>query len=343
MWECTAVLSTGACDGLGWLGTKLMTWPSDTTPLASVILAPFVAVAYFAASKIGRLRSFRYRRTFLTILSRRYLGHRSHVLDIILMAGNIGLFALICGQAILSMATVSTVVQGTLEGAFGITTPTTLPPLLVGSIWAIALFVGYEFAYWVDHYLSHHVPVLWEFHKVHHSAEVLSPLTNFRVHPVDSIVFVNIIMLINGAVTGVLHQVFGAGPVKFELLNGTTLIALGVSVFAQLQHTHIWIPITGFWGRLILSPAHHQLHHSVDVAHHNRNFGNLIAVFDWAYGTLLIPTRQRQKLVFGISDHQQASHDLTEGLLNPFVAAAKHVLPSGPQATPTAQATRISV
>ena len=37
------------------------------------------------------------------------------------------------------------------------------------------LFLSYELGYWFNHWLSHKVPVLWEFHKVHHSATVLTP------------------------------------------------------------------------------------------------------------------------------------------------------------------------
>ena len=46
--------------------------------------------------------------------------------------------------------------------------------------------------------------MLWDFHKVHHTAEVLSPLTNFRMHPVDSVVFGNILAIFLGVTGGVL-------------------------------------------------------------------------------------------------------------------------------------------
>jgi sterol desaturase/sphingolipid hydroxylase (fatty acid hydroxylase superfamily) len=334
MWDCATVLAPQSCQALSWAGQALMTYPSNTTPLAAVLLTPFAAVAFFATQRLGRLRSFRYRRVFFSILSRKYLGHRSHILDVVLMAGNIGLFGLICGQAILSMTAVSAVVHSGLTTTLGTTTPTVWSPLVVGLVWTAALFLAYEFAYWLDHMLSHHIPILWEFHKVHHTAEVLSPLTNFRVHPIDSLVFVNIVMLTNGTATGALHYAFGSGSVEFEFFNLTTLIALAVAVFSQLQHTHIWIPLTGVWGRFILSPAHHQIHHSADVAHHNRNYGNLLAVFDWAWGTLYVPSKTRQKLVFGLSENLKPNHNLSEGLIHPFVAASKHLIPETSQPTP---------
>ena len=40
--------------------------------------------------------------------------------------------------------------------------------------------------------LFHKIPALWEFHKVHHSAEVMTTLTELRQHPVEIIAFMNL-------------------------------------------------------------------------------------------------------------------------------------------------------
>ena len=40
-----------------------------------------------------------------------------------------------------------------------------------------------DFAVFYFHLLQHRIPFLWELHKVHHSAEVLTPLTVYRLHP----------------------------------------------------------------------------------------------------------------------------------------------------------------
>jgi hypothetical protein len=45
--------------------------------------------------------------------------------------------------------------------------------------------LAYELAYWFAHYCFHKVPALGEFHKVHHSAEVMTGLTELRQHPVE--------------------------------------------------------------------------------------------------------------------------------------------------------------
>ena len=57
----------------------------------------------------------------------------------------------------------------------------------------IVVFLAFELGYWFHHYLSHRIPFMWEFHKVHHTAEVLTPVTIFRVHPLDTVVYYNIL------------------------------------------------------------------------------------------------------------------------------------------------------
>jgi len=41
-------------------------------------------------------------------------------------------------------------------------------------------------AYW-GHRASHHIPFLWRFHAIHHSAEHMDWLVNTRAHPVDMV------------------------------------------------------------------------------------------------------------------------------------------------------------
>ena len=54
----------------------------------------------------------------------------------------------------------------------------------------------------------------------------------------------------------------------------------------------MWIPFTGLAGRILQSPAHHQIHHSDNPAHWDKNLGFALAVWDWAFGTLYIPERR---------------------------------------------------
>ena len=66
--------------------------------------------------------------------------------------------------------------------------------LFEGHEWfAIALvtvFLAFvaDFATFLGHLLCHRIGWLWEFHKVHHSAQVLTPISVFPIHSIDDLV-----------------------------------------------------------------------------------------------------------------------------------------------------------
>ena len=109
--------------------------------------------------------------------------------------------------------------------------------------------LAYELAYWFGHYLFHRIPALWEFHKVHHSAEVMTTFTELRQHPVEILAFMNLIAIATGTVFGVMTYVFGPGVQPFTLLNGNILLMLFLVTYGHLRHSHMWIPFTGVAGQ----------------------------------------------------------------------------------------------
>jgi sterol desaturase/sphingolipid hydroxylase (fatty acid hydroxylase superfamily) len=195
--------------------------------------------------------------------------------------------------------------------------PTQLALFVTTTIVTVALFLAYELGYWVDHFLSHRIPFLWEFHKVHHTAEVLSPLTNFRVHPVDGIVFYNILAVCMGTTEGVMNYAFGQQTPQFVVSSSNAIVVIFTYLLAHLHHTSFWISFTGIWGRLLISPAHHQIHHSTDPIHFNKNLGSCLAIWDWLFGTLHVPARKREKLSFGVEPRIGDPHSVTGGLITP--------------------------
>ena len=112
------------------------------------------------------------------------------------------------------------------------------------------LFLAYELGYWFNHWLSHKVPLLWEFHKVHHTAEVLTPLTNFRVHPVYAFVFANILAFSTAVASGLGHYLFGDTAYQYALADTNIILVLFIHAYVHLQHSHVWISFTGGLGRV---------------------------------------------------------------------------------------------
>jgi hypothetical protein len=74
------------------------------------------------------------------------------------------------------------------------------------------------------------------------------------------------------------------------------------------------------------SRAHHQLHHSVNPAHFDKNFGFALAIWDWAFGTLAIPAKMRQLIVFGVGDEGAAFRSTLSALVAPCARLPGHML-----------------
>ena len=70
-----------------------------------------------------------------------------------------------------------------------------------------------------------------------------------------------------------------------------------------------------------MSPAQHQIHHSIDPRHHNRNFGSCLSLFDWLFGTLELPPVQSPQLTFGVDREAANPHSLTALLITPTIAS----------------------
>lgn len=166
---------------------------------------------------------------------------------------------------------------------------------------ALVVFLAADLTMYWYHRLHHDRQSLWAIHALHHSAEEMSPVTAFRHHPLYSILGGLIFAAAVGLVQG-LAMVLFLGTVDVATLAGTNLFAALLNLgTANLRHSHIWLRYPDWLEHLLISPAQHQVHHSVDPRHYNRNYGEVLAVWDWIFGTLYI-TRPGEVIRFGLGD-----------------------------------------
>src|SRR5262249_30129302 len=181
-----------------------------------------IAIAFLLLSRRAGKKVVPYRVMFRALFPG-WVRRASFRADVWFLLLNLLASALLLGWTVVSSRFIADGVGRALTGAFGVLPKPGLNAFTARLIVTLALFLAYELAYWVDHYLSHRIPVLWEFHKVHHTAEVLSPITNFRMHPVDSVVFSNIVSLFVGATAGVLSYLQLGHPF---LIGGETALLI---------------------------------------------------------------------------------------------------------------------
>jgi sterol desaturase/sphingolipid hydroxylase (fatty acid hydroxylase superfamily) len=216
------------------------------------------------------------------------------------------------------------VVDGVLVKGLGPRSPEVWPAWTVLALATVLQILAYEFAYWCSHLALHRIPALWEFHKVHHSAEVMTVFTELRQHPIEILIVANSVGLATGLVFGILTYVFGPGVKPFTLIGGNILTMAFLFTYGHLRHSSMWIPFTGALGKILHSPAHHQLHHSDDPIHFGKNLGFALSVWDFAFGTLVVPRRQRERIVFGVGD-DAAFRSVIRGWIVPFARAGRRL------------------
>jgi sterol desaturase/sphingolipid hydroxylase (fatty acid hydroxylase superfamily) len=268
--------------------------PASISSVYSLGAAAMIAFAWLALRRRSRGRRVIAKALVRALFSRRVFFHRSTAADLAYFVIGLATLGAIIGWAVVSTPWISDGVAGFLTRALGQRAAPHAPDFFLNAVRTLALFLAYDLGFFVDHTLKHRIPALWELHKAHHSAEVLTPLVNFRVHPLDSLILANNLALVIGVIGGAAQYALGRQAVSFTLFDQNVLMLLYIYLTAQLQHSEIWIPFTGVWGRVFMSPAHHQLHHSADPAHFNCNLGASLAIWDWLAAVCACPRSSRR-------------------------------------------------
>jgi sterol desaturase/sphingolipid hydroxylase (fatty acid hydroxylase superfamily) len=168
-------------------------------------------------------------------------------------------------------------------------------------------FLILDLAIWTQHLVTHKVPVLWRFHRVHHADGDFDVTTAIRFHPIE----IAASMLLKIAV------IYALGPaaiavVVFEVaLNGTALF----------NHANLALPrwLDGALRRVLVTPDMHRVHHSTIRAEHNSNFGFCLSVWDRIFRTYRAqPAQGHDAMTIGLDWQDDRPSRLGWSLLLPF-------------------------
>jgi sterol desaturase/sphingolipid hydroxylase (fatty acid hydroxylase superfamily) len=295
--------------------------PASPISLFSLLAALLIGTTFLLATRAPGKRPVPIKVLARALFPRRITHAPSTRTDLGFLLFNVFAFGLLFGWGLLSYKVVGAATHDGLTHLFGALPPTGLGSTGGSVLVTLAMVLAYELGFWLDHYSSHHIPFFWEIHRVHHTATVLTPLTLFRVHPIESLKLASILAVVMGSTYGLVGYLLGSQVSAVELF-GRNIILLALMIFAShLQHTHLWIPFTGPLGRLFVSPAHHQIHHSDNPADYGKNLGGYLAIWDWAFGTLRVPPAKRPALTFGAGPFSAADHSFVSVAIKPVQAA----------------------
>ena len=296
------------------LGNSLFGFGSRLNPAYLLAMVPIAALAYRIQKRTDGFWRW--------LLPARVYRHASTQIDIkLMMTGQLMKVFGLLNLSALGILTTYFVMQALGEAQ---AEPSGFLTLLAMAL--LYLTVGDFCTYWV-HRGHHQLALLWPFHAVHHSAEVMSPLTVYRKHPVYDLVSRAVRGIVVGAVNGVVLALL-FGRVELATLIGINVFTLIFNLLgANFRHSHIWIGYGRVFSRLFVSPAMHQIHHSLAREHWHKNYGEVFALWDWMFGTLYVPTRV-EELSFGLSTPDgvriaQPYPTLQAALVEPFREAGE--------------------
>jgi sterol desaturase/sphingolipid hydroxylase (fatty acid hydroxylase superfamily) len=151
------------------------------------------------------------------------------------------------------------------------------------SLWLfwILTFVVIDLVFYIYHRMSHRIRFLWAIHLSHHSSEEMNFAVSFRqawFGPISKIPFFMVLPLL------------GFDP--------TIIAAAGVisTLWGIVGHTQI-IGKLGVLEWIFNTPSHHRVHHGSNEQYIDKNYGNLLIIWDRMFGTF---EPEKEKVKFGL-------------------------------------------
>jgi sterol desaturase/sphingolipid hydroxylase (fatty acid hydroxylase superfamily) len=173
-------------------------------------------------------------------------------------------------------------------------------------LYSLVTLLCYDFVFFLTHYGMHKAPALWALHRVHHSAEVLTPLTRYREHFIVGPVWVTGAAVSYGLTAGVFGFLFKGGITEATLLNiGFFAVLFGFN--GSFRHYHVQFHYPIWLSKWLQSPAMHHIHHSYLQPHRDKNFAVFTSIWDRIFGTLYIPEVD-EYTPWGLGPDSQSEH-----------------------------------
>lgn len=252
---------------------------------------------------------------------------KSAKLDYGLLFTNTVIKAATFSPIVLTMVPVAIFITDSMEYLFGTPLHLDWPSELVIVSFTLMLFIVDDLTRFLLHLALHKVPCLWEIHKVHHSAKVLTPFTIYRSHPIESYFYACRMALTQGIVVGFGYHLFGTGLSMYDILGANAFVFIFNIFGANLRHSHIRFT----WGdrleRWFISPAQHQIHHSDNPQHFDTNLGSALAIWDRLFGSL-IRASQAPDITIGVGKYDAGHDSLLAIYIKPIRLGFKALLPS---------------
>lgn len=146
----------------------------------------------------------------------------------------------------------------------------------------LALFIFTDFVWYWYHRLGHEVNILWAAHVVHHQSEDFNYSVSARITVFQSVA---------RGVFWCILPLLGFAP------SATFIMLLIHGAYPFFTHTQI-VPKLGFLEKFLVTPSHHRVHHSSNPEYLDKNYGDVLIIWDKLFGTFV---EEQSKPVYGLT------------------------------------------
>ncbi len=130
--------------------------------------------------------------------------------------------------------------------------------------------------YWV-HRWAHEINFFWNKHAIHHSSEEYNLACALR-QSIASFVNIFTFLLIPAALFGIEPKVIA--------------VVAPLHLFAQFWYHTRHIGKMGWFEKIFVTPSHHRVHHAVNKEYMDKNYGQVLIVWDKWFGTYMEETNE---------------------------------------------------
>lgn len=165
----------------------------------------------------------------------------------------------------------------------------------------LVFFVISDFVQWNTHRLLHHVPLFWNFHKVHHSVKQMGFAAHLRYHWMEPVIYKSLLYIP--------LAIIGNYNAKDVAIVYFFTLAIG-----HLNHANLGWDY-GFLKYVFNNPKMHIWHHAKDLPENSKygvNFGLTLSIWDYLFKTNYIPYSGKDIELGFKGDENFPEHFLTQ-------------------------------
>lgn len=157
--------------------------------------------------------------------------------------------------------------------------------------WVVA-FLLFDLCWYVDHRVAHRVSAFWALHQVHHSSNAYNTLVSSRGFLGDATMLTRPMFYA--------LALFGVSPLHF------VVIKIATSVWGIAQHTRL-VGRLGPLDAVLATPSNHRVHHGSNPKYIDRNYGEVLIVWDRLFGTY---QREEEEPTYGLTTPERSYNPL---------------------------------